>query len=164
MTGRLSPALLALVQTLRYKQSSDRAGSRGGAAGAAGACAAAPGAAAPRPPPPRPGPGAPAAHGAPNASALRTPSHLATGCGAFHRFSPSGGAANGMPLNTRTVGWPLVVPAIIPESMRTCSGTIAFTYAVAMATAAASAVNAVRFIAVLSKRRTQTITSKTSLF
>ena len=46
--------------------------------------------------------GAPAAHGAPKASALRTPSHLAAGWGAFHRLSPSGGAANGMPLNTRT--------------------------------------------------------------
>src|SRR5213594_2639807 len=96
MTGRLSFGELALVQTLAYRQSSLRAGSRGGAA-AAGAC---PGA----PPLPRPPAGAPAAHGAPKASALRTPSHLAAGRGARHRLSPRGGAAYGMPLNTRTVG------------------------------------------------------------
>src|SRR5580765_6903062 len=115
MTGRLSFGELALVQTLRYRQSSLRAGSRGGAA-AAGGCAGA----APRAPPPRPPKGAPAAHGAPNASALRTPSHFATGCGARHRFSPTGGAAYGMPLNTRTVGWvALTTPASAPVSMRT---------------------------------------------
>jgi len=50
--------------------------------------------AAPRLPPPRPPNAAPPdVHGAPKASALRTPSHLAAGCGARHRFSPSGGAA-----------------------------------------------------------------------
>src|SRR5580704_5616574 len=114
MTGRFSFGPLALVQTLAYKQSSLRAGSRGGAWGAAaagGVCAGdaavAPPGAAPRPPPrpapPRP-PAPPAAHGAPNASAFRTPYHFAAGCGARHRFSPSGAAANGMPLNSRTDG------------------------------------------------------------
>src|SRR5215831_6642675 len=100
MTGRLSFGPLALVQTLAYRQSSLRAGSRGGAGATAAAggvwpgdaAAGAPGAAAvPRPRPPGP----PAAQGAPNGSALRTPSHLGAACGARHRFSPMGGAANG---------------------------------------------------------------------
>jgi hypothetical protein len=78
---------------------------------------------------------------------LRTPSHFATGCGAFHRFSASGGAANGIPLNTRTVGCPLAVPATRPESIRSCSGTIAVTCAVQTNSAAAALINANRFIA-----------------
>src|SRR6185436_7755208 len=128
MTGRLSLADAALVQTLAYRQSSARAGSRGGTTTAAVTCpglaAAAPGAPGPRPP--RPAGGAPAAHGAPKASALRTPSHFAAGCGAFQRLSPSGGAANGMPLNERTVGCVvLAVPDSRPVSILTCSGIIA---------------------------------------
>src|SRR3989441_6140735 len=115
MTGRLSFGVVALVQTLAYRQSSLRAGSRGGAA--AGVC---PGAA------PRPPTGAPAAHGAPKASALRTPSHFAAGCGARHRFSPRGGAAYGMPLNIRTAGCVApTTPASTPVSMRTWSGIMA---------------------------------------
>ena len=58
-----------------------------------------------------------------------------------------------MPLKTRTVGWPLIVPATVPESIFTCSGTIAFTYVVVTTTAAAMAVIAIRFIAVLSERQ-----------
>src|SRR5215831_12261422 len=105
MTGRLSPADFALVHTFRYRQSSLRAGSRGGAGATAGAGAAPRSPPrAPRPGPPRPKPAGPDVHGAPNASALRTPSHFAAGCGARHRFSPVGGAANGIPLNTRTDG------------------------------------------------------------
>jgi hypothetical protein len=38
-------------------------------------------------------------------------------------FRSSGGAAKGMPLKTRTLGWPeLTTPASIPVSIRTCSG------------------------------------------
>ena len=40
----------------------------------------------------------------PNLSAGRTPGQLWTGCGAFQRRSPTGGAANGIPLKTRRVG------------------------------------------------------------
>src|SRR6185369_12834047 len=119
MTGRLSPGDAALVHTLAYRQSSLRAGSRGGTGAAGGWPGAAPRA------PPRPGNGAPAEHGAPKAVALRTPSHFAAGCGARHRFSPRGGAANGMPLKTRTEACPAVAPASRPVSVLTCSGIIA---------------------------------------
>ena len=65
-------------------------------------------------------------HDGPNALALNTPSHLAAGCGAFQRFSPSGGAANGMPLKMRTVGCTVpVTPSTAPVSTLTCSGIIA---------------------------------------
>ena len=37
----------------------------------------------------------------PNLSACRTPCHFLTGCGGFHRKSPTGGSANGIPLKTR---------------------------------------------------------------
>src|SRR6185295_19108485 len=57
---------------------------------------------------------------APNASAARTPFQATTDCGAFHRRSPTGGAANGMPLNTRTPF--AVVPEIWPPSTATVSG------------------------------------------
>ena len=106
MTGRLSLGESALVQTLAYRQSSLRAGSRGGAGRSRRLAGSA-----------RhgrrrvPGNGAPAVHGAPKAWRLRTPSHFAAGCGARHRFSPSGGAANGMPLNTRTEACPTPVGA-----------------------------------------------------
>src|SRR5262245_7438845 len=62
---------------------------------------------------------------APNFSALRTPVHLATGCGARHRNSSMGGAANGMPLNTRTPGAAPGVPESRPASVLTGSGTAA---------------------------------------
>ena len=38
----------------------------------------------------------------PNCVAWRTPVQFLTGCGGFQRRSPTGGAANGMPLNART--------------------------------------------------------------
>src|SRR5262245_25969500 len=59
--------------------------------------------------------------GAPNASPARTPSHLAAGCGARQRFSPVGGAANGIPLNTRTDGVPVDAPDSWPVSILTGS-------------------------------------------
>jgi hypothetical protein len=37
-------------------------------------------------------------HWGPKVSAFFTPLQAATGCGAFQRRSPTGGAANGMPL------------------------------------------------------------------
>src|SRR5690242_18575199 len=57
----------------------------------------------------------------PNWVAGRTPVQFFTGCGAFHRESPTGGAANGTPLNARTpVAWgpdPSSVPfAILTRS------------------------------------------------
>src|SRR3954466_2485411 len=139
MTGLLSPAEAALVQTLAYRQSSLRAGSRAGAGAAGGRPGAAPRA------PPRPGNGAPAVHGAPKAVALRTPSHFAAGCGARHRFSPSGGAAKGMPLNTRTAACPApVAPDRRPVSILTCSGTIAEVRAVTAAMVPAASNSAIR--------------------
>src|SRR5262245_11582369 len=85
--------------------------------------------------------------GAPNASAFLTPSHFATGCGARHRFSPSGGAANGMPLKTRTVGWPVLrEPARTPVSMRTCSGIIAEAFAMAVTSNATARKHSIRFM------------------
>src|SRR6185312_3241340 len=38
----------------------------------------------------------------PKAVASRTPAHGLTGCGSLHRSSPTGGAAYGIPLKTRT--------------------------------------------------------------
>ena len=57
----------------------------------------------------------------PNASALRTPSQCATGCGAFQRSGPTGGAPNGMPRNTRTPSGEFAAGAISPASVRTGS-------------------------------------------
>ena len=51
-----------------------------------------------------------------------------------------------MPLNTRTLGWPLAVPASIPESIFTCSAIIAFNGVVATTAAAAMAMSTKRFI------------------
>src|SRR6187397_1819546 len=59
-------------------------------------------------------------HDAPKASAARTPCQATTGCGAFQRSSPTGGAAKGMPLNTRTPF--AAVPEIWPPSTATISG------------------------------------------
>src|SRR5262245_3171411 len=141
MTGRLSPADLALVHTFAYRQSSLRAGSLG-EAGVVGAFPPRP----PRPAPPRPAAG-PDVHGAPNASALRTPSQRAGGCGARHRFSPSGGAANGMLLKTRTEDWVTpVVPASVPMSVLTCSGIIAEVRTATTAIVPSTRKSATRFI------------------
>ena len=66
-------------------------------------------------------------HDAPNASAVQTPSHFAAASGARHRFSPVGGAANGMPLYDRTAGafvpaapdsWPLSIFSRIGDGER----------------------------------------------
>ena len=52
---------------------------------------------------------------APNSVAFRTPSHDAGGCGAFQRSSPTGGAANGMPLKTRTSDEATAAPSTAPD-------------------------------------------------
>jgi bifunctional non-homologous end joining protein LigD len=52
----------------------------------------------------------PAVQGAPNLLASRTAVQACTGWGARHRFSPVGGAANGMPRNERTEGVSVDVP------------------------------------------------------
>ena len=75
-----------------------------------------------RPPPPKP----PCMHRAPNCSAFRTPSQCAAGCGGFQRSSPTGGAAYGIPLKTRTSA--VVAPAAPetkPASVRMVSGIAA---------------------------------------
>ena len=76
--------------------------------------------------------------------AARTPDHFATGCGARQRFAPTGGAANGMPLNTRISELAPVVPARAPLSTVTSAGMPAKALVVAVMETAAS-----------SKRRTQ---------
>src|SRR5947207_12182143 len=53
-------------------------------------------------------------HAGPYFEASLTPVHTLTGCGAFHRSVPSGGAANGMPLKMRTPS--ADVPLICPPS------------------------------------------------
>ncbi len=60
------------------------------------------------------------------------PGHALTGCGAFQRKSPTGGAANGMPLNCETPS--TTVPATVPPVTLTCE-----ICAIAAAGAAASA-------------------------
>src|SRR5450631_2465949 len=54
-----------------------------------------------------------------NRSALRTPSQFAAGRGACHRRVPTGGAAKGMPLKTRTPESDPGAPATRPVSSRT---------------------------------------------
>src|SRR5436190_1773438 len=56
-----------------------------------------------------------------NLSAFRTPCHAATGCGARQRRSPAGGAANGIPLKTRTSGKEPGVPVNWPPAVFTGS-------------------------------------------
>ena len=50
----------------------------------------------------------------PNRSAGRTPAHGAAGCGGRQRRSPTGGAANGMPLKLRTPEPGSMVPSRMP--------------------------------------------------
>src|SRR6185503_8725327 len=100
-----------------YRQSSLGAGPAG-----APPLGATPLAAPPRPPRPPP---APLAHVGLNSVAIFTPAHLAGGCATFHRSSPTGGAAKGMPLNMRTLASVLDVPATDPESVLTGSGIAA---------------------------------------
>src|SRR6478736_8937525 len=73
--------------------------------------------------------------------ASRTPLHFATGCGAVQRNAPTGGAANGMPLNARMPGADSTLPPISPESSFSGSFIAAFAdneTAVASASASAS--------------------------
>jgi hypothetical protein len=65
------------------------------------------------------------AHVGLNSVAIFTPSHLTGGCAVFHRKSPTGGAAKGMPLNMYTLASVLDVPATDPESVLTESGIAA---------------------------------------
>jgi hypothetical protein len=51
-------------------------------------------------------------HPGANASAFLVPLQGVTGCGAFHRRSPTGGAANGTPLNDATS--PATTPCTFP--------------------------------------------------
>src|SRR5580658_11374921 len=55
----------------------------------------------------------------PNCVHARTPSQGAAGCGARHRNTPTGGAAKGIPLKTRTP--PSTSPEINPLSIFTVS-------------------------------------------
>src|SRR3982751_3926693 len=52
----------------------------------------------------------------PNSAAWRTPVHATGGSGAFHRLSPTGGAANGMPLNAVRPGFRPAAPETVPPS------------------------------------------------
>src|SRR5438552_7357057 len=53
------------------------------------------------------------AHSAPNFVASRTPFHAGKGCGGRQRYSPTGGAAKGMPLKKETSS--SVIPRNMPE-------------------------------------------------
>src|SRR5258705_9882835 len=53
----------------------------------------------------------------PYSTALRTPVQGVTGCGAFQRSGPTGGAAYGMPLNTRTSALLPAAPDTKPPSV-----------------------------------------------
>src|SRR3989442_1769376 len=50
----------------------------------------------------------------PNPPAFRTPFQGLTGCGAFQRNSPMGGAAKGIPRKARTAGEAALTPSTIP--------------------------------------------------
>ena len=75
----------------------------------------------------------------PNSVALRTPSHGCTGCGAFQRSSPTGGAAKGMPRKTRTALFSEVVPSTRPDFVRTGAPVAVATGRRSTATAVAAA-------------------------
>src|ERR1043165_194594 len=91
MTGRFSPSEVAEVQMLRYRQSSLDSGASPG----------------------------PWTQGSANAEVCLTPLQGMTGCGAFQRRSPTGGAANGIPLKAAT---PLsTVPRTVPPVISACS-------------------------------------------
>src|SRR5687767_13228555 len=90
MTGSLLLRDVAAVQTLRYKQSSPEAG------GGSGDCV----------------------HGSANESARLTPRQGGGFCGGLHRSDPTGGAANGIPLNEAMPSF--VVPPTVPPVTRAC--------------------------------------------
>src|SRR5438045_9379041 len=104
MTGSRSLAALAGVHTLRYRQSSLLPPPGGGGAPCPPLAWAWPGAVAGAAPLPLPVACArmpegdpPPVHAGAKALADFTPIHLAAGCGARQRRSPTGGAANGIP-------------------------------------------------------------------
>src|SRR5471030_3048890 len=80
MTGRLCADGLAGFHTFKYKQSSLGVPTSGAASLTNGNCM----------------------QSGPYSLAERTPCHAVAGCGARQRKSPTGGAANGMPLNAMT--------------------------------------------------------------
>src|SRR5262245_7013484 len=108
MTGSFADEVEAAVQTLMYRQSSLVGGGSG--------------APAPRRPP---APPPPCMQRGPKAVAIFTPSHFGAGCGAFHLRGPTGGAAYGMPLNTRTSALVPAAPETSPLSVFTGSVTAA---------------------------------------
>ena len=57
----------------------------------------------------------------PGSMASRTPSHGVTDRGSFQRCSPTGGAANGMPLKVLIRPSALVVPLTSPPVVFTCA-------------------------------------------
>src|SRR5262245_6418987 len=77
MTGSASPGLFAGVHTFRYRQSSLTPSGALKSFAAAASCMQLKA----------------------NDDACFTPVHALTGCGAFQRSAPTGGAAKGMPLN-----------------------------------------------------------------
>src|SRR4029450_11603812 len=112
MTGLRSADEAAAGQTFRYRQSSSIPGEPGRSTETS------------HPPTP-----AGWIHPGPYVSAFRTSLQGATDCGARQRHGPTGGAANGIPLNTRT---PLDVGAALeiePASILTPSGRRAGTEA-----------------------------------
>ena len=66
-------------------------------------------------------------HRGPKSLAVRTPFHLAPGCGGCQRRLPTGGAAKGMPLKARTCSPLVTVPSTTPLSVFTRSGLAAWT-------------------------------------
>src|SRR5580704_19362520 len=90
MTGSRSFELRAGVQTFRYRQSSFTFGGAPNMTAMAGSCMQ---------------PGA-------NVSACLTPDQLMTGWGGRQRWSPVGGAANGIPLNETML--PAATPCTVP--------------------------------------------------
>jgi hypothetical protein len=63
------------------------------------------------------GPNVAWAQSAPNLPAYRSPCQAGNGCGGRQRYSPTGGAAKGIPLKLETS--PSVTPRTIPEAVRT---------------------------------------------
>src|SRR5262245_19188507 len=78
------------------------------------------------------------------------PSHFAAGCGARQRFAPVGGAANGMPLNTRTDAVSVPAPDSWPVSILTGSGISAFTLVAIAIIAPKAPIKLARFMSVAS--------------
>jgi hypothetical protein len=63
---------------------------------------------------------------APNSTAWRTPVQRAAGCGGRHRSSPTGGAANGIPLydTTRSANTPWSSPVSTWTIAGACESTV----------------------------------------